>query len=224
MRVLVVEDEASIASYLVPLLEREGFQASAVATGTAALAAVRACRPDLVLLDVGLPDLSGLEVCRALRRLPGHLPVVMLTGQTDPGAELLGFQARADDYIGKPIAPELLLARVRAVLRRSGHTRIGIGSVELDLRTQEVLRAGRPVPLAARDVQLLSFLAEHPGQVFGPTQLLHQVWGPDYAGTAHTVESRISKLRAAVEDNPNRPRHLHTRRGLGYFLTLEPRG
>ena len=227
MRVLVVEDEPGLRSYLVPLLEREAFAVEAVASGGEALAAVRDRRPDLVLLDVGLPDLSGLDVCREIRRLPEYVPVVMLTGLDSREDELRGFDAKADDYVTKPVEPATLIARVRAVLRlaaaaRDGHV-VALGDVEVDLRAKEVRRDGRPVALGTKEFELLAFLVEHPSQVFGKTQLLTQVWGADFDGDPHTVETRMSRLRVAIEANPNKPAHLHSRRGLGYYLTLEAR-
>jgi len=227
MRVVVVEDEEALRSYLVPLLERAGFDVEAFGTGSEALASVRDRRPDLVLLDVGLPDVSGLDVCREIRRLPEYVPVVMLTGLDSREDELRGFDAQADEYLTKPVVPETLGPRLRAVLRLAAVAREGtvvqLGSVEVDLRAREVRRDGTPIPLGAKEYALLAFLVEHPGQVFGKTQLLNQVWGPDYDGDTHTVESRISRLRLAIEDNPNQPAHLHSRRGLGYYLTLEPK-
>jgi len=225
---LIVEDEEGLRSYLEPLLIRAGYDADSVASGGEALMSIRIRRPDLVLLDVGLPDLSGLEVCREIRRMPGYLPVVFLTGQDSPEDELRGFGARCDDYITKPVQPETLLARIKNVLRLAGIAahgdKVTLGSVTVDLRAREALRDGRPLPLGPKEFDLLAFLLEHPGQVFGKTQLLTQVWSPDFRGDPHTVESRMSKLRIELEDNPNTPRHLHTRRGVGYCLTLEPRG
>jgi DNA-binding response OmpR family regulator len=153
MRVLVVEDEAGLRSYLVPLLEREGFVVEAVGTGGDALASVRDRRPDLVLLDVGLPDLSGLDVCREIRRLPDYVPVVMLTGFNSPEDELRGFDAKADDYVTKPVVPETLLARIRAVLRlaaaaRDGHV-VPLGNVDVDLRARGA--PGRAADPAGRE-------------------------------------------------------------------------
>lgn len=227
MRILVVEDEPGLRSYLVPLLQRDGYDVDAVTSGADALAAVDERRPDLVLLDVGLPDLSGLDVCRELRRRPGYLPVVMLTGLDSREDELRGFQVKADDYITKPVVPETLLARIRAVLRLAAAAQDGhllmIGDVEVDLRLREARRAGRSLRLTPKEFDLLAFLIEHPGQVFGKTQLLAHVWGPDFDGDPHTVQSRMSRLRIALEPNPNRPVHLHSRRGVGYYLTLEPR-
>ncbi|MDX6287639.1 MAG: hypothetical protein QOG53_3124 [Frankiales bacterium] len=226
MRVLVVEDEPGLRSYLVPLLERAGYAAEAVASGAEALASVADRPPDLVLLDVNLPDISGLDVCRQLRKLPGYVPVIMLTGLDSREDELRGFDARADDYIAKPVVPDTLLARIKAVLRLAqvaseGHV-VTLGSVDIDLLAREARKDGRPLNLGAKEFDLLAFLAEHPGQVFGKTQLLAHVWGPDFDGDTHTVESRISRLRLAIEDNPNSPRFLHNRRGVGYYLTVEP--
>lgn len=227
MRVLVVEDEPGMRSYLVPLLERSGYTAEAVGTGADAIFSVRERRPDLVVLDVGLPDLSGLEVCRELRREHDYLPIVLLTGLDSRADELAGFAAAADDYVTKPVHPETLLARLQAVLRLAtgagtGRTRT-LGQLEVDLLAREVRRDGARVALAPKEFELLAFLIEHPGQVFGKTQLLAQVWGPDFDGDPHTVEARMSRLRLAIEANPNRPQHLHNRRGVGYYLTLEPR-
>lgn len=224
MRILVVEDEEALRSFLVPRLEREGWQVDSAATGTAALAAVRSHRPDLVVLDVGLPDLSGLDVCRELRRLPGYLPVLMLTGLDSREDELRGFAADADDYVIKPVQPDTLVARIRALLRRSTAgrdlDRVWLGEVEVDLRTRTARRGGIDLGLGPREFDLLAFLLEHPGQVFGKTQLLTHVWGSDADVDTHAVTARISALRARVETNPNRPQYVLTRPGVGYYLQL----
>lgn len=226
VRILVVEEEPSLVSYLLPLLSREGFEVSSTPSGTVALALVADDPPDLVLLDVGLPDLSGLDVCRELRRRPGYVPVVMLTGLDSPADELAGFAVRADDYVTKPVQPDLLLARIRAVLRLAAGGQqtamLKVGNVVIDLRAREARRDGQRLDLQVREFDLLAYLAERPGQVFGKTQLLSAVWGPDFDGDPHTVESRMSRVRIAVEENPNRPLHVHTRRGVGYYLTLQP--
>lgn len=227
MRVLVVDDEPGMRSYLVPLLERSGYAAHAVATGGEAVHSVQQRRPDLVLLDVGLPDIGGLEVCRELRRQDSRLPIILLTGLDSRQDELAGFAASADDYVTKPVHPDTLLARIGAVLRLAANTDgrqvRALGDMEVDLRARELRRDGRVVALSAGEFDLLAFLVEHPGQVFGKAQLLDQVWGPEFDGTTHAVEARMSRLRMAVELNPNRPQHLHNRRGMGYYLTLEPR-
>lgn len=226
MRVLVVEDEAALRSYLVPLLERDGLKAEAVATGAQALAAIRSARPDLVLLDIGLPDIGGLAVCREIRAQSGYLPVIMLTGLDGPDDELAGFAADADDYVTKPVVPEVLLARVRAVLRLAGTAgtdrQVRLGDVTVDFAARQARRGNRPLALKPKEFDLLEFLLDHPGQVFGKTQLLARVWGPEFDGDAHTVETRMSKLRLLIESDPGRPAYLHSRRGVGYYLTREP--
>jgi len=223
VRVLVVDDEPSVLSFLGPLLEREGFTATLVSSGTAAVASVVDARPDLVLLDVNLPDLSGLDVCRAIRRQPGHIPVILLTGRDTREDQVAGFEALADDYVTKPFVPELLVARVRSWLRAYGNGQrrvVQLGDVEVDLLAREARRNGEPLPLAPKEFDLLAFLVEHPNQVFGRMQLLSNVWGVDFTGDSHTVAVRISNLRAHVEANPNRPEYLRTRNGVGYYLRL----
>ncbi len=226
MRILVVEDEPSLRSYLVPLLTREGFTAYAVGTGAEALAEIHERPPDLVLLDVHLPDVSGLEICRRVRERRVYLPVVMLTALDDDAAELRGFAARADDYVSKGVPPEVLVARIRAVLRlraaAAGGDVVQLGAVTVDLRLRLARRGAVVLSISPRDFDLLAFLVTHPDRVFGRTQLLAEVWGPDFAGDPHNVEVSISRLRQAVEANPNRPVYLHNRRGFGYFLVLDP--
>ena len=164
MHILVVEDEPALCSYLVPMLEREGFTASAVHTGAGALAAINDRAPDLVLLDIGLPDVSGLEVCRSIRRREEYLPVVMLTGQDSPEDELRGFGVQADDYLTKPVVADRLIARLRAVLRLAGRThtdRIRLGAAVVNLR--------------------------------GKTALLTQVWGLESEAMGRAVEVPVSK-------------------------------
>ncbi len=224
MRILVVEDEEALRSFLVPRLEREGWEVDLAQTGVAALAAVRNHRPDLVVLDVGLPDLSGLDVCRELRRLPGYLPVLMLTGLDSRDDELRGFAAQADDYVTKPVQPDTLVARIGALLRRATGgrdlDRLWLGDVEVDLRSRTARRGTADLGLGPREFDLLAFLLEHPGQVFGKTQLLTHVWGRDAEVDSHAVTARISALRARVETNPNRPQFVQTRPGVGYYLQL----
>ena len=224
MRILVVEDEQALRSFLVPRLQREGWQVEAVSSGAQALASVQERRPDLVVLDIGLPDLSGLQVCQELRRLPGYLPVLMLTGLDSRDDELRGFAAQADDYVTKPVEPDMLVARIRALLRLAaanrGEQSLTLGDVEVDLRARAARRDGQDLGLSRREFDLLAFLLEHPGQVFGKTQLLAHVWGSDADASTHAVTARMSALRARVEPNPNRPRYLLTRPGVGYYLQL----
>ncbi|HVF19493.1 MAG TPA: response regulator transcription factor [Mycobacteriales bacterium] len=227
MRVLVVDDEESVRSFLGPLLEREGFTATLVDSGTAAVASVVDGQPDLVLLDVNLPDLSGLEVCRAIRRQPGYVPVILLTGLDSRDDVLAGYAAMADDYVTKPFLPEVIVAKVRSLLRvqGSGQRRVvRLGDVEVDLLAREARRDGVALPLAPKEFDLLAFLVEHPNQVFGRMQLLSNVWGVEFDGDPHTVAVRMSNLRAVIERNPNRPEYLLTRNGVGYYVRLPDGG
>lgn len=224
MRILVVDDEPTLVSFLVPVLERHGYEVDAVGTGEEALAAVAERPPDLVLLDVALPGLDGLAVCRALRRGPRHLPVILLTGLASRADELAGFAALADDYVTKPLSPDTLLARVRALLRRvaagdPGARVLRFDRIEVDLAAREARRDGRPVPLTRKEFALLAFLAEHPGRTFGHSQLLVQVWGVDFTGSTATVTQHVHRLRAALEPDPSRPRYLLTRPGVGYLFS-----
>jgi DNA-binding response OmpR family regulator len=222
MRVLVVDDEQSVLRFVGPLLERAGFATTLVDSGTAAVASVLDARPDLVLLDINLPDVSGLDVCRTIRRQAGHIPVIMLTGRDTCEDQLAGFDALADDYVTKPFVPEVLVARVRAQLRKPNASDqvVRLGDVEVDLLTREARRDGEALGLAPKEFDLLAFLVEHPNQVFGRRQLLVNVWGADYDGDPHTVAVRMSNLRAAIEKNPNRPEYLLTRNSVGYYLRL----
>lgn len=227
LRILVVDDEPTLVSFLVPVLERHGFTAESVPDGESALVAVAERAPDLVVLDVGLPGLDGLEVCRRLRRGPAYLPVILLTGLGSRADELAGFAALADDYVVKPLTPDTLVARIQAVLRRThggdpARRLVRFGANELDLAAAEVRRDGQPVPLTRKELALLVFLVEHPGQTFGHSQLLSQVWGVDFAGSTATVVQHMHRLRAALEADPSRPRHLLTRPGIGYRFSREP--
>lgn len=227
MRVLVVDDEPALRAYLAPVLTRAGFTVETAESGEVALAAVVDRPPDAVVLDVNLPDLSGLSVCRRLRRRPDYLPVVLLTVLAQRDDELAGFAALADDYVTKPVDAATLIARLRAVIRlaRAGELARGVrrfGDLQVDLVAGEVRRGNRLVRLRAREFRLLAYLVEHPDRVHGPTQLLGELWGVDSpAGTA-AVAHNVWRLRQAVEVDPARPRHLLTRHGLGYLWRSEP--
>ncbi len=227
MRVLVVDDEPSLRACLAPVLTRAGFTVETAATGGEALASVTERPPDAVCLDVNLPDLSGLSVCRRIRRQPGYIPVVLLTVLAHRDDELAGFAALADDYVTKPVDTATLVARLHAVIRlaRAGDRARGVrrfGEIEVDLAAGEVRRRGRPVPVKPRELALLAYLAEHPDRVHGATQLLAEVWGVDSPCGPATVAHNVWRLRCALEEDPGRPRHLITRAGLGYLLRTEP--
>lgn len=224
VRVLVVDDEEPQRAFLGPLLTRHGYAVCEAATGADALECVETSHPDLVLLDVGLPDILGLEVCQRLRRRGRYLPVIMVTAWDTPADELAGLRASADDYVVKPFAPETLLARIEAVLRRcralrARRVRLG-ADVLVDLDAREISRRGRALGVRAREFDLLAFLVEHPGQVFGAHQLLRAVWAGQESGT-NAVAVNVSRLRTLIEDHPSHPRLLCTRWGVGYYVPWE---
>ena len=224
-RVLVVDDDAMVAEVVVRYLEREGFEVEAVGDGLAALDRARAALPDAVVLDLMLPGLDGLEVCRRLRDL-APIPVIMLTARGDESDRILGLELGADDYVAKPFSPRELTARVKSVLRRAQGPLAGGGAVppllataggelEVDTRAREVRLRGGLVTLTAREFELLVFLMRQPRQVFRREELLEHVWGYTYGDTS-TVTVHIRRLREKVEADPSAPVHVQTVWGVGY--------
>jgi len=225
-RILVVDDEESITQLLSTALRYEGFEVQTAATGRAALSEVEAFRPDLVLLDVMLPDLDGFEVQRRLPGGPGRLPVVFLTARRDTEDRVRGLTVGADDYVTKPFSLEELVARVRAVLRRTrgdaaDQRRIAYADVELDEDTYEVRRAGTLLDLTPTEFNLLRYLLTNAGRVLSKPQILDHVWHYDFGGDANVVETYISYLRKKLDQHG--PPLIRTIRGVGYSLRL-PRG
>src|SRR3954452_1594995 len=222
--ILVVDDEPTLREALVDALETDGFRAVAAADGREALALFRSERPDLVLLDLMLPELSGIEVCRIIRAESG-VPILMLTARDSELDKVVGLELGADDYVTKPFGLRELLARVRALIRRSDRqneagapSAIEVGAVQVDLAGHQILRDGRPLPVKPKAFDLLAFLAQHPGQVFTRDQLLERVWGYDYAGETRTVDVHIHWLRGQIEADPGAPAYLQTVRGVGYVF------
>jgi DNA-binding response OmpR family regulator len=221
-RILVVEDDPTVSEVVVRYLTREGLTVEAVADGLDALAAADARRPDLVVLDLMLPGLDGIEVCRRLRDA-APVPVIMLTARGDEDDRVMGLELGADDYLGKPFSPRELTARVKAVLRRAaapvvtpaGPASIEAGAVRIDVPAREVRRGGEVVALTAREFDLLVFLASRPREVFAREELLSEVWGYSYGDTA-TVTVHVRRVREKVEDDPSDPAHLRTVWGVGY--------
>jgi DNA-binding response OmpR family regulator len=221
-RVLVVEDDRTVAEVVTRYLEREGFAVESVGDGQEALARADAQLPDLVVLDIMLPGLDGLEVCRRLRsRAP--IPVVMLTARGSEEDKVLGLELGADDYVSKPFSPRELTARVKAVLRRAGSPlddldRAGTleyDGLQIDLGAREARVRDELATLTAREFELLAFLARHPRQVFRRDELLEHVWGYTYGDTS-TVTVHIRRLREKIEENPSEPRRITTVWGVGY--------
>jgi DNA-binding response OmpR family regulator len=204
-------------------LESDGLRVVTAADGREALERFRADPPDLVLLDLMLPELSGMEVCRILRR-ESAVPIVMLTARDSELDKVVGLELGADDYVTKPFSLRELQARVRAQLRRQESTtparasEVRLGEVTVDLAGHRLVRNGRSLPIKPRAFELLAFLLRHPGQVFSRDQLLEHVWGYDYAGETRTVDVHVHWLRTQLEENPSHPRFLETVRGVGYVL------
>jgi two-component system response regulator RegX3 len=221
--ILVVEDEPTLRETLAEALEADGFRAVQAADGRAALVAFRAETPDLVLLDLMLPELSGLEVTRQIRA-ESSVPIVMLTARDAELDKVVGLEMGADDYVTKPFSLRELSARIRAVLRRgepSGTALppfVDLGGVRVDVAGHRVLRDGTEVPMKPKVFELLAFLLRHPGQVVSRDQLLEQVWGYDYPGETRTVDVHVHWLRAVVEEDPRNPTLISTVRGTGYVL------
>ncbi|MDR5676584.1 MAG: response regulator transcription factor [Armatimonadota bacterium] len=230
-KVLVVDDEPHIVELVRYNLEREGFQVSVAYDGHEALQRARAERPDLIVLDLMLPYVDGLEVCRALRR-ESTVPILMLTAKDGELDRVLGLETGADDYVTKPFSPRELVARVRAILRRArpesaagaGQPQLVAGDLVLDPNTREVFLAGRPVDLTTKEFDLLRLLMAHPNRVFTRDALLEHVWGYDYLGSTRTVDMHISRLRDKIEDDPASPTYIVTVRGVGYKFKVPEAG
>ncbi len=224
-RILLVDDEPLIIESLTYSLTQEGFEVSSLADGSQVMAAVEEFQPDLVVLDIMLPGMSGLEVCRQLRaRSP--IPVIMLTARTEEIDRILGLEFGADDYLVKPFSFRELLARIRAVLRRVALDRqaqhkhsLTIGDLTLDLIQRRVFKGTREVNLSAREFELLSNLMQNAGRAFSRQELQDLVWGHDWIGDPRTLAVHIRWLRLKIEDDPSIPRYIQTVRGYGYRFT-----
>ena len=221
--ILIVDDEPTLRETLAEVLDADGFRVVTAADGREALTRFRDDRPDLVVLDLMLPELPGIEVCRIIRR-ESVVPILMLTAKNSEIDKVLGLELGADDYVTKPFSLRELSARIRALLRRTeqrageGQASVAIGALTVDLAGHRLLRDGEPIPLKPKVFELLAFLARHPGQVFGREQLLAQVWGYDYAGETRTVDVHVHWLRTAIEIDPASPAIIQTVRGVGYVL------
>ncbi len=224
--ILVVDDEATIVEVVELYLRREGFEVVTAGNGEEALQKVEQHAPALVVLDLMLPKLSGLEVCRKLRATSDLPPIIMLTARGDETDRVVGLEVGADDYVTKPFLPRELVARVKAVLRRTqsasldarstAQSAISIGALRVDPAARSVTLNGEPVTLTVREFDLLLFLLRNPSQVFSREQLLDQVWGFTFASDASTVTVHIRRLREKIEEDPANPRLLQTVWGVGY--------
>jgi DNA-binding response OmpR family regulator len=233
--ILVVDDEPTLRETLAEALEQDGLEVVTAADGKEALERFRATGPDLMLLDLMLPQVSGIEVCRIVRR-ESSLPIIMLTARDGEIDKVVGLELGADDYVTKPFSLRELMARIRAQLRRldaapagtseapsdggPGPAPVHLDAVTIDLAGHRLIRDGVDLPVKPKAFELLAFLVRNPGQVFSRDQLLEKVWGYDYAGETRTVDVHVHWLRSAIEADPSQPQYLQTVRGVGYVLRL----
>ena len=225
--ILVVEDEAALATMLRYNLEKQGFRVEEAADGQEALTRIAEAQPDLVLLDWMLPVMSGIEVCRQIRRRPAtrDLPVIMVTARSEDQDAVRGLNTGADDYITKPFSMDALLARMRALLRRSNtvptKAKLGFHDISMDLASHRVARNGRPIHLGPTEFRLLEFFLQHPRRVFSREELLDAVWGADIHVEPRTVDVHIRRLRKSINGEGELD-VVRTVRAAGYALDTEP--
>ncbi len=221
-RVLVIDDEPHIVELVRYNLQQEGFAVSVAYNGREALTRAGSDHPDLIVLDIMLPEIDGIEVCRKIRE-QSRVPILMLTARDRELDRVVGLELGADDYVTKPFSPRELVARIRAILRRTGggvplpeSEPLQSDGLMLHPETHEVWLSGRPVDLTAKEFEVLKLLMRHPHRVFTRDFLLEHIWGYDYFGSTRTVDMHISRLREKIEDNPATPTYIQTVRGVGY--------
>jgi DNA-binding response OmpR family regulator len=225
-KILVIEDDSDITHLLQVNLRDMGYDVSLAHDGTTGLAKATAAAHDLIILDLMLPGVDGLEICRRVRSRPDYTPILMLTSKSSEFDRVLGLEIGADDYLTKPFSIKELLARVKALFRRIealkatpyNHTdeTIVVGDLTIDVARRTVTKTGNAVHLTAKEFDLLLHFARRPGRVYTRTQLLDAVWGSGYESYQHTVNSHINRLRAKIEQDPTRPRYILTVWGVGY--------
>jgi len=231
-RILVIEDEPSLSMAIRDELEFEGFEASVVEDGSAGLDRIIAEAPDLAILDLMLPGKSGFEICREVRGRGLNTPIIMLTARAQEVDRVRGLELGADDYVIKPFSLAELVARVRAVLRRTqGASRstgapeiLQVGELRLDVRKQEAFVARRQIELTHKEFQLLEFLLRHPGEVISRDEFLSRLWGEEIYVTPRNVDTHMASLRKKIEDDADHPRYILSVRGTGYKLNEDPTG
>ena len=225
-KILIVEDDRNLSDTLKYNLRKEGYEVVTAVDGAEALDVARREKPDLIILDLMLPKISGFEVCRILRK-EMIVPILMLTAKADETDKIVGLEIGADDYMTKPFSLRELLARVRAMLRRAKMVEtqpvaeealLKVGDIEVDIARHQASKGAATLALTPKEFDLLAFLARNRGFVFSRSQLLEKVWGYDFAGDTRTVDVHIRWLRQKIETDPNNPEHLITVRGTGYKL------
>jgi len=222
MKILIVEDEETMVTSLRALLSREGYQVIAARDGPDGVDAANTSRPDLILLDLALPGLDGLEVCRRVRAF-STAPIIMLTARAGEGDKVTGLEVGADDYVPKPFSPRELIARVKAQLRRAQayaqaneQDLLEVGDIAMDVPSRTVRARGREVPLPPKEFDLLRVFLANPDRVLGRDYLLDRVWGEDHVGDVRTLDVHIRWLREKIERDPSKPAHILTVHGVGY--------
>jgi len=228
MKILVVDDEETMVRSLSTLLTEEGYEVAVAVDGAQALEAARAERPDLILLDVMLPAIDGMEVCRQIRTWSA-VPIIMLTAKMGEVDKVVGLEVGADDYVTKPFSSRELVARIKANLRRAQMQaqqaqgeRLAAGEVLMDVGTRRVAVRDRAVTLSPKEFDLLKVLLSHPGRVLGRDFLLNQVWGEDFFGDTRTLDVHVRWLREKIEQDPSKPEYIQTVHGVGYRFSGSP--
>ena len=228
MKILVVDDEETMVRSLSTLLAEEGYEVTVAMNGAQALEAARTERPDLILLDVMLPGIDGMEVCRQIRTW-STVPIIMLTAKTGEVDKVVGLEVGADDYVTKPFSSRELVARIKANLRRAQmqaqqaqEERLSAGDVVMDVGTRRVAVRDRAVTLSPKEFDLLKVLLSHPGRVLGRDFLLNQVWGQDFFGDTRTLDVHVRWLREKIEQDPSKPEYIQTVHGVGYRFSGSP--
>jgi two-component system, OmpR family, alkaline phosphatase synthesis response regulator PhoP len=224
-RILLVEDDKDIVELVRYNLEKEGYQLASTGDGATGLAQIRKAPPDLLILDLMLPKISGLEICKEIRKdvSLNRLPVLILTAKSEEADRVVGLELGADDYVTKPFSPRELAARVKALLRRSepgapSEKMLEVGALRIDPAAYRVTRSGKAVPMSTLEFRLLYFLASRPNRVFTRDQLLDAVWGTERFVTPRSVDVYVRRLREKIEMDPQRPAYMKTIRGAGYLF------
>jgi phosphate regulon transcriptional regulator PhoB len=225
MQILVIDDEADLVELVLYNLKKEGFSVDSASDGETALSKIRKGKYDLLILDLMLPGIQGTELCRILRNDPktSGVPIIMLTAKAEEVDKIVGLEIGADDYVTKPFSPRELVARVKAVLRRTTEKPVvekilRTGDLEINRERYTVLKKGTPMKLSATEFKLLLFLAERKGKVYSREQLLDAIWRDEAFVEPRTVDVHIRRLRAHIEDDPAHPRYVKTMRGIGYLF------
>lgn len=226
-KVLIVEDEVSFSDALAYLLKKESYEVEVAVNGTEAIERFQSFNPDLILLDLMIPEVSGTEVCRVIRST-SQVPIIMLTAKDSEIDKVVGLELGADDYVTKPYSSRELLARMKAVMRRNTSegsisdegSLLAVGSVRMDLDKHQVTVNSVSVTFPLKEFELLEFLMRNSGRVLTRSQLIDRVWGNDYFGDTKTLDVHIKRLRSKIEEDPANPKIIHTIRGLGYKLEI----